>query len=237
MSDKPKMYQGVRVKTTVKDLLQQQRALQTAIKTVRMKSQSLASQDVCVSSSLPGHYFDYFPQEMNSNGSFQPRAFPDSNVQMESFDNQQLISMMMPNETYGSGIVHPATSTKLWPQENHSLNMDYCVNGMAPSSPSGSLNMSSPVDYNSYSPQESYSSSCYNSPNRMDSSYGFVPEHYHYQHCNLQHCYCLSHWSGTQESICTPEYAIYGTTDCVHASPVDGSYFRRELSSSEICYL
>lgn len=77
-----------------------------------------------------GHYFDYFPQEMNSNGSFQPRAFPDSNVQMESFDNQQLISMMMPNETYGSGIVHPATSTKLWPQENHSLNMDYCVNGM-----------------------------------------------------------------------------------------------------------
>lgn len=107
----------------------------------------------------------------------------------------------------------------------------------APSSPSGSLNMSSPVDYNSYSPQESYSSSCYNSPTRLDLSYGFVPEHYHYQHCNLQHCYCLSHWSGTQESICTPEYAIYGTTDCVHASPVDGSYFRRELSSSEICYL
>uniref|UniRef100_A0A8C8HGJ6 Uncharacterized protein n=1 Tax=Oncorhynchus tshawytscha TaxID=74940 RepID=A0A8C8HGJ6_ONCTS len=141
----------------------------------------------------------YFPQEMNSNGSFQPRAFPDSNVQMESFDNQQLISMMI--------------------------------------SPSGSLNMSSPVDYNSYSPQESYTSSCYNSPNRMDSSYGFVPEHYHYQHCNLQHCYCLSHWSGTQESISTPEYAIYGTTDCVHASPVDANYFRRELSSSEMCYL
>lgn len=95
----------------------------------------------------------------------------------------------------------------------------------APSSPSGSLNMSSPVDYNSYSPQESYSSSCYNSPNRMDSSYGFVPEHYHYQNCNLQ------------ESVSTPEYAPYGTSDYVYALPAEDSYFRRDLSNSEMCYL
>lgn len=95
----------------------------------------------------------------------------------------------------------------------------------APSSPSGSLNMSSPVDYNSYSPQESYSSSCYNSPTRLDLSYGFVPEHYHYQNCNLQ------------ESVSTPEYAPYGTSDYVYALPAEDSYFRRDLSNSEMCYL
>ncbi|XP_024298449.1 uncharacterized protein LOC112265406 isoform X3 [Oncorhynchus tshawytscha] len=195
MSDKPKVYQGVRVKTTVKQLLQQKRALQTSTKTVRMKSQSL------------------------------PRAIPESNVQMDSFDNQQLISMMIPNETYSSGILHPATSTNLWRQENHSPNMGYYGHGMAPSSPSGSLNMPSPVDYNSYSPQESYSSSCYNSPTRLDLSYGFVPDHYHYQNCNLQ------------ESVSTPEYAPYGTSDYVYASPAEDSYFRRDLSNSELCYL
>nr|XP_046150380.1 uncharacterized protein LOC123992854 isoform X2 [Oncorhynchus gorbuscha] len=225
MSDKPKVYQGVRVKTTVKQLLQQKRALQTSTKTVIMKSQSLVSQDVCVSSSLSGHCFDYFPEEMNSNCIFQPRAIPESNVQMDSFDNQQLISMMISNETYSSGILHPATSTKLWRQENHSPNMGYYGHGMAPSSPSGSLNMPSPVDYNSYSPQESYSSSCYNSPTRLDLSYGFVPDHYHYQNCNLQ------------ESVSTPEYAPYGTSDYVYASPAEDSYFRRDLSNSELCYL
>ncbi|KAM9442435.1 POU class 2 homeobox associating factor 3-like isoform 1-T1 [Salvelinus alpinus] len=225
LSDKPKVYQGVRVKTTVKQLLQQKRALQTSTKTVRMKSQSLVSQDVCVSSSLSDHYFDYFPEEMNSNCIFQPRPIPESNVQMDSFDNQQLISMMIPNETYSSGILHPATSTKLWRQENHSPNMGYYGHGMAPRSPSGSLNMPSPVDYNSYSPQESYSSSCYNSPTRLDLSSGFVPEHYHYQNCNLQ------------ESVSTPEYAPYGTSDYVYASPEEDSYFRRDLSNSEMCYI
>ncbi|CAB1347790.1 unnamed protein product [Coregonus sp. 'balchen'] len=162
---------------------------------------------------------------MNSNCIFQPQAITDSNVQMESFDNQQLISMMMPNEIYSSGIPYPATSTKLLCQENHSPNMGYYGHGMSPSSPSGSLNMPSPVDYNSYSPQESYSSSCYNSPTRLDSSYGFVPELYHYQNCNLQ------------ASVSTPEYAPYGTTDYVYASPAEDSYFRRDMSSSEMCYL
>ncbi|KAL0973063.1 hypothetical protein UPYG_G00198420 [Umbra pygmaea] len=235
MSDKPKVYQGVRVKTTVKELLQKRRALQTAIKTVRTKSQSIASQNVCVSSSMPGQYFDAFPEEVDSKSSFQLRAFPDNGVEVEQFDNQQLISMTMPNETYNSGILHPTTSTQHWSQELHFSNMDYYGHGMNPSSPSDSLNVQSPLDYNSYSPQESYSSSssCYNSPTRMDSSYGFVPEHYHYQHCSLQQCYCLSHWSGTQESISAPEYAPYGTTD----SLVEDSYFRRDFSSSEMCYI
>lgn len=54
-------------------------------------------------------------------------------------------------------------------------------------SPSDSFNLPSPVDYNSYSPPQSHSSSssCYSSPTRMDLSSSFSPENYHYQHCNL----------------------------------------------------
>lgn len=112
----------------------------------------------------------------------------------------------------------------------------------APPSPSDSLNLPSPGDHNSYSPQESFSSSssCYNSPSRIDSSYhGFAPEHYHYQHCNPQHCYCLSHcWPGAQESFPAAEYApYYGPTDYAYPTPVEDNYFKRELPIiSEMCY-
>lgn len=105
-------------------------------------------------------------------------------------------------------------------------------------SPSDSFNLPSPVDYNSYSPPQSHSSSssCYSSPTRMDLSSSFSPENYHYQHCNLQHCFCLSHWSNAQEGMATSEYAPYGSSDCLF-SYSDDSYFRRDTSNSEMCYL
>lgn len=105
-------------------------------------------------------------------------------------------------------------------------------------SPSDSFNLPSPVDYNSYSPPQSNSSSssCYNSPTRMDLSSSFSPENYHYQHCNLQHCICLSHWSNVQEGMVTSEFAPYGSSDCLY-SYGDDSYFRRDTSNSEMCYL
>ncbi|KAJ7995152.1 hypothetical protein DPEC_G00241600 [Dallia pectoralis] len=235
-ADKTKVYQGVRVKRTVKELLQKQRALQSTIKTVRMKSPSFASQNNCVSTSLPGHYFHAFPADSSAH----LRAFPpDSCVQVEHFDHPDLVGMEMPNETYTGGVnMHPTSSTQHWPQEHHSPIMDYYSHGMPPSSPSDSLNVQSQFDYNSYSPQESYSSSssCYNSPTRMDSGYGLVPEHhYHYEQCTIQHCYCLSHWSGTQEGISTPDYApYYGQTDL---PDVEDTYFRRDFPSSEMCYI
>ncbi len=105
-------------------------------------------------------------------------------------------------------------------------------------STSDSYNLPSPVDYNSYSPPQSNSSSssCYNSPTRMDLSFSFSPENYHYQHCNPQHCSCLSHWSNVQEGIATAEFAPYGSSDCLYSYGDDG-YFRRDTSNSEICYL
>ncbi|KAM7413693.1 hypothetical protein PAMA_020872 [Pampus argenteus] len=124
-----------------------------------------------------------------------------------------------------------------------SSDADYYGNVMAPCSPPQSLKLCSPVDHNSYSPQDSFSSSsssCYDSPTRMESNYqGLTSEHHHYQHCNLQDCYCLPHcWPGQQESFSAPEYApYYPSTDYPYTCPVEENYFKRDLPmSSEMCY-
>lgn len=113
----------------------------------------------------------------------------------------------------------------------------------APCSPPESLKLCSPMDHNSYSPQDSFSSSsssCYDSPTRMESSYhGFTSEHYQYQRYNLQDCYCLPHcWPGQQESFSAPEHApYYPSTDYPYACPVEENYYKRDLPmSSEMCY-
>ncbi|KAG8002277.1 hypothetical protein GBF38_012718, partial [Nibea albiflora] len=113
----------------------------------------------------------------------------------------------------------------------------------APCSSPESLKFCNPVDPNSYSPQDSFSSSsssCYDSPIRMESGYhGFVSEHFHSQHCNLQDCYCLPHcWPGQQENFPASEYAPYYTpTDYPYACPVEENYFKRDLQmSSDMCY-
>lgn len=113
----------------------------------------------------------------------------------------------------------------------------------APCSFPESLKLCNPMDPNSYSPQDSFSSSsssCYDSPTRMESSYtAFTSEHFHYQHCNLQDCYCLPHcWPGQQEGVSAPEYApYYDPTDYPYTCPVDQNYFKRDLQmSSEMCY-
>ncbi|KAI3354630.1 hypothetical protein L3Q82_019134, partial [Scortum barcoo] len=124
-----------------------------------------------------------------------------------------------------------------------SSDADYYGPGMAPCSSPELLKLCNPVDHNSYSPQDSFSSSsssCYDSPTRMEPGYhGFGSEHYHYQYCNLQDCYCLPHcWPGQQESFSAPEYAPYNNpTDYPYACPVEENYFKRDLQmSSEMCY-
>nr|XP_019950519.1 PREDICTED: putative uncharacterized protein DDB_G0282499 [Paralichthys olivaceus] len=119
---------------------------------------------------------------------------------------------------------------------------EYYGHELAPSSPPESRKLCSPVDHNSYSPQDSFSSSsssCYDSPTRMESSHhGFASEHYHYQHCNLQNCYCLPHcWPGQQESFSAPEYMpYYNPTDYPYPCTVEENYFMRDMQIPEMCY-
>lgn len=131
----------------------------------------------------------------------------------------------------------------------------------AASSSPDSLKFSSPVDHNNYSPQHSSfssssSSSCYDSPTRLEPGFHAFPaeDHYHFQHCIFPDCYCQlqSHcWPAQQESFCTAaeyaSYTYYGpsttsatstTTDYSCAYPAEDNYLKRDLPimSSDMCY-
>ncbi|KAM4627502.1 colorectal cancer associated 2 [Polymixia lowei] len=246
MSDKPKVYQGVRVKTTVKELLQRQRAREADFKKTKPTFQSRADMQKLCGTTFPitpptGHCVDTTVQAADA--LFHADAAYSNQTQESVFDHRQFLDVVLPGDSYSSCPPPPPSLALPWSHGHLSSDADYYSHVMAPPSPPDSLKLPSPVDHNSYSPQDSFSSSsssCYNSPTRMDSSYhGFTQEHYHYQHCNLQDCYCLSHcWPGQQDGFSAPEYApYYSPTDYSYTYPVEDTYFKRDLPiSSEMCY-
>lgn len=126
---------------------------------------------------------------------------------------------------------------------SHKPSPSYIFFQAACSSPE-SLNFCNLVDPNCYSPQDSFSSSssssCYDSPTRMESGYGgFASERFHLPHCNMQDCYCLSPcWPAQQEAFSVPDCTSYYTpTEYPYACPAEENCFRRDLSmGSETCY-
>ncbi|XP_015192854.2 colorectal cancer associated 2, partial [Lepisosteus oculatus] len=241
-TDKPKVYQGVRVKTTVKELLQQRRALQAATKAATNHN---AQYPEACSTSFPAPYFDYSPaSSVAENNHFQFRQYTDNicydQMIPSAYENQQLIDMILQSDNFTSNVLPPASSTQHAPSGTFHPGSDLYSLGMAPSSPCDSSNLPSPVDYSGYSPPQCYSSSssCYSSPTRMDSVYSSIPEDHHYQHCSLQYCYCLSHFSGSYDNTRNPEYVPYPPSDCLYPSPVtEENYIRRDLASLDMCYL
>ncbi|KAM6932804.1 colorectal cancer associated 2 [Lycodopsis pacificus] len=264
MSDKPRVYQGVRVRTTVKELLQRLRAredISRKAKTVYLnvllgsaaKQRLALSRYVAPPPVVP-------PADASSCGARTFQLDGSCNTQMlgSSFNDiqQQFGDMMLPSNGYagnnnnnnntGSGYSaclppHPAFP----PPCRHGLSSDadYYGHGMAPCSSPEPLKLCNPTDH-SYSPQDSFSSSssssCYDSPTRMESGYRGLPsEHFQYQHCSLQDCACSPRcWPVQQESFSAPDYApYYPPTDYPYAGPVEEDCVRRDSQmSSQMCY-
>lgn len=238
MSDKPKVYQGVRVKTTVKELLQKRRALQAA---ESRKKQAVTTHDVC-STPVTAGQLDILCGSSAQDDYFQPRQFAESvHMAMEDMFDDQLLMNMIPAENYSSSAAVCASAPAQWPHVYFPSCTEYYTNSLASSSPTHSFSLPSLVDYNSYTPPESHSSSssCYNSPTRMDMSSSFTSESYHYQYCTLQHCFCLSHWPNLQDGTMAADYTSphYSTSDCFYQPLGEEAYCRRDSSSSELCYL
>ncbi|XP_030601220.1 colorectal cancer associated 2 isoform X2 [Archocentrus centrarchus] len=266
-SDKLKVYQGVRVKTTVKELLQRHREREANTKKLNAIHQACLELQELPAATFPSRHVApppaIHPSEDNSCGvlALQLRTtmsfpLPDSacNIQtQESVYNsiqvqqQQFGDVMLPSNGY-SGTAYDTplpplpTSPQPW-RHGLSSDVDYYGQGIAPCSSLESLTFCNPMDPNSYSPQDSFSSSsssCYNSPTRMEASYhGLSPEQYHYQHSAPQDYYALSHcWSAQQESSPTPEYAPYfPPTDYPHACPVEDNCFRKDFPLNyDVCY-
>ncbi|XP_068173489.1 colorectal cancer associated 2 [Antennarius striatus] len=261
--DKPRVYQGVRVKTTVKELLQRHRAREAnskkVIKTISQACSDHQDLSRTFPSTFPGRCVDPPPAPPADASSCSARAlqmrtdsFPclDSSCSIQMQESvfhdiqQQFEDMTLPSSGYSGNNTHLPPPHDLPSPWCHGLSSDadYYGHGMTPCSSPESLKLCNPVDPNSYSPQDSFSSSssCYDSPTRMESGYhGFTSEHFHYQHCNLQDCYCLAHcWQGQQESFPAPDYTpYYNPSDYPYTCPMEESYLRRELQkSSEMCY-
>ncbi|XP_039862293.1 colorectal cancer associated 2 isoform X2 [Simochromis diagramma] len=265
MSDQLKVYPGVRVKITVKELLRRHREKEANNKKLNAMHQAcLELQELRASTFQSGHVApppSVPPAEASSCGSLalQLRAtisfpVPDSacNIQMQECgiqvqqqQQQQFGDVMLPGNGYGGTTYDTPlppfpTSPQPW-YHGLSSDADYYGQGMAPCSSLESLTFCNPVDPNTYSPQDSFSSSssssCNDSPTRMESS--FSPQQYHYQHCGPQEYYSLPHcWSGQQESPPTPECAPYfAPTDYPQVYPVEDSCFQKDFPlSSEMCY-
>ncbi|XP_016887448.1 colorectal cancer associated 2 isoform X1 [Cynoglossus semilaevis] len=148
------------------------------------------------------------------------------------------------NKSSGSGSsLSPSHSFPLNWYYGLSSDADYYGHGTAPVFPAEIQKLCSPLDCNSYSPQDSFSSSsssCYDSPTRIESSHqSFASEQYqHYQQCNHQDCYCLPHcWSGQQDGFSGPECTSYSSsTDYPYTCLVEENYRRDLQMSPEMCY-
>lgn len=185
----------------------------------------------------------------------QPSAFSDSqqHQQQHQQHQQHFGDVMLPSNGYSfsprpavdyspplAGL--PASSPLPW---SHALSsdVDYYGPGMATYSSSESLVLCNPLDNNSYSPQDSFSSSsssCYDSPSRMESSFhGFPSESYPYQHCSPHQDSGTGCWPAQQDTVPVLEYSspYYSPTDYPYIQPVEESYFRKDFPlGSEMCY-
>ncbi|XP_024865772.1 colorectal cancer associated 2 [Kryptolebias marmoratus] len=266
MSEKPRVYQGVRVKTTVKELLKRHRAQEANSRKLQTAYLELKELYAPV---FPSRHEDTSPAapaaSVCSGGSraAPPRAasfpLPDGScslqMQVSAFNDvqQQYGDVMMPSNGYNNSnpkgdlsynppLHHGLTSSPLPWSHGLSSDADYYGHGMAACSSSESLTRNNLMDPNSYSPQDSFSSSsssCYDSPTRMESSHhSFPSESYHYQHCSPYQDYVPGCWPGQQESLSAPEYTpYYNPTDYPYTCTVEESYFRKEFPlNSEMCY-
>ncbi|XP_077467774.1 colorectal cancer associated 2 [Stigmatopora argus] len=269
MSDKPRVYQGVRVKTTVKELLQRHRAREANRKKVKTVSQTCSEFQALFASTLPRNAGSYVEASTTPIVDPSTCGAPDVEQRHASFSvpdmgcinqaqesgfacaQQPFGDMMVPADCYGGnnnsgGLygAHPPPSFPTSWREDLASDSDNYGQGLAPSSSPESLKLYSPLDPNSYSPQDSFSSSstssCYDSPTRMECNFiSHASEHYHSQNCTLQDFYCLPQcWTNPQESFYSPEYSpYYPPTDYAYPCLVEENYSKSNFAmNTEMCY-
>ncbi|XP_061538635.1 colorectal cancer associated 2 [Phycodurus eques] len=260
--DKPRVYQGVRVKTTVKELLQRHRAREANRKKGKTISQACLDPAALCASTLPTFSYVETPAapfaDPGTCAALQPRPasypVPDIGCSIPAQEGSFSIGdMMVPidcysansnsDDCYESTLPPPPSFPLPWSHDLAS-DSDHYGHGLAPRSSPASLQLCSPVDHHSYSPQDSFSSSsspsCDDSPTRMACNFiSYASERYHNQHCTLQDCYCLTQcWADPQESFCTPEYSPhYPPTDYAYPCLVEENYFKSNFAmSTEMFY-
>ncbi|XP_037695727.1 colorectal cancer-associated protein 2, partial [Choloepus didactylus] len=249
--EKPKVYQGVRVKITVKELLQQRRAHQAASGGTLSGSSSVDISDPVTPSSA-GLYFE--PEPISSTPNYlQPREFS-SCVSCEENSSclDQIFDSCLQTDTYLDPLLNSTQITQHYFPDSFQA-APFCFNqSLTPGSPSDSSTLSGSLDYG-YSPAQlpSYVPENYSSPPSLDTrncgytsedcSYPHLPSHTQYNCSSLATssvCYCASCEAEHLEAIRASEYFPYPSTDYVDFTPsaaAASDFYKRE-ANCDICY-
>ncbi|KAK2508585.1 hypothetical protein MC885_013395 [Smutsia gigantea] len=243
---KPKVYQGVRVKITVKELLQQRRAHQAASGATLSGGNSVHLADPVTPSSA-GLYFEPEPISSTPNY-FQPREFS-SCVSRE--ENPSCLNQIF--DSYLQTETHPGPSLNSLQNMPHCFPdsfqaAPFCFNqNLTQGSPSDSSTLSGSLDY-SYSPAqlpacapENYNLlSSLETRNRgyplEDCSYPHVPSHAPYDcfsSASASVCYCASCEAEHLDTIRASEYFSYPSMDYVNFAPsavTTSDFYKRETN-------
>ncbi|KAG8519007.1 LOW QUALITY PROTEIN: Colorectal cancer-associated protein 2, partial [Galemys pyrenaicus] len=226
MSEKPKVYQGVRVKITVKELLQQRRAHQAASGVTVSMNLALLPMPVRPHATLglarlgphprpqPPSQLAYFswlyfePEPISSTPNyFQPREFP-SCVSCE--ENPSYLDQIL--DSYLQTETHLDPSLNSMPSTAHYFpgscqDAPFCFSqSLTPGSPSDSSTLSGSLDY-SYSPAQlpSCNPENYNCPPSLDTrNCGYASEDYPYAPWPSHTQYDSFPSSTTSVCCCTP---------------------------------
>uniref|UniRef100_A0A8P0PF33 POU class 2 homeobox associating factor 3 n=2 Tax=Canis lupus familiaris TaxID=9615 RepID=A0A8P0PF33_CANLF len=249
--EKPKVYQGVRVKITVKELLQQRRAHQAASGGTLSAGNGVRLSDQ-VPPSPAGLYFESEPVPSTPNY-FQPRELS-SCVSCEENTSclDQLFDSYLQAETHLDSSLNATQSTPHYFPDSFQT-APFCFNqSLTPGSPSDSSTLSGSLDY-SYSLAQlpSYAPENYNSPPSLDSrNCGYPSEDYSYSHlppytqydcfssASTSVCYCASCETEHLDTIRASEYFSYPSTDYVNFAPSAAatSDFYKRGANCDICY-
>lgn len=250
--EKPKVYQGVRVKMTVKELLQQRRAHQATSGANLSGSSGLHLPDTTMPSSA-GLYFE--PEPTSSTPSyFQTREFSTC-VSCEEIPSclDQIFESYLQTDTLPEPLLNSAQIAPHYFPESCQV-APFCHNqSLIPGSPSDSSSLSGSFDC-SYSPTQlpSYTPENYSSPPSLDSLHSSLPEegyfcqhwpsHPQYNHSSpatpSSVCYYASCEAEHLDALRTTEFFSYSGMDCADFAPpvaTTGDFYKRE-TSCDACY-
>ncbi|XP_054448583.1 POU class 2 homeobox associating factor 3 [Pteronotus mesoamericanus] len=250
---KPKVYQGVRVKITVKEMLQQRRAHQAASGGTLSGGNSVHLSDP-VTPPSSGQYIYFEPDSSSSTPNcFQPQEFS-SCVSCEENPSclDQILDSYLQTETHPDPFLNSMQSAPHYFQDSFQA-APFCFNqSLTPGSPSDTSTLSGSLDH-SYSPVHlpSYAAENYNSSPSLDArNCGYPSEDYSYPHlpsyaqydcffpAPTSGCYCVSCEAEHLATIRTSEYFSYPSTDCVNFDPMAAatSDFYMKETNFDICY-
>ncbi|XP_069934097.1 POU class 2 homeobox associating factor 3 isoform X1 [Oryctolagus cuniculus] len=247
--EKPKVYQGVRVKITVKELLQQRRAHQAASGGTRSGGSSIISDPVTTSSA--GLYFEPEPISSTPNY-FQPRDFSScASYDENSGCLDQIFDSYLQTETLSEPSFHATQSAPHYFPDGFQA-APFCFNqSLTPGSPSDSSTLSGSLDY-SDSPAQlpPYTPGNFTSPTSVDTrNCGYPPEDcsYHPSPSSAPYkgfsvatstCCCASCEAEHLDAVRTAAYFSYPGADCVDfaSSAATASDFYARETDCDICY-